>query len=154
MLPRASAPFRIAWIIAKFREAGRLQAARRREEDVTVSPNQPCTASSTRVAMTSARRVRSVGRRSAPTQTPFLIPAPDEPVAARPRLPILASQGLTVSRQGLGCMGMSEFYGRGDEVQNKRVVEGRFGRAMQSGAGPAAYRERISREDRRLRADR
>ena len=30
----------------------------------------------------------------------------------------LGSQGLAVSRQGLGCMGMSEFYGAGDETES------------------------------------
>jgi aryl-alcohol dehydrogenase-like predicted oxidoreductase len=30
----------------------------------------------------------------------------------------LGSQGLTVSRQGLGCMGMSEFYGHADEAES------------------------------------
>ncbi len=35
----------------------------------------------------------------------------------------LGSQGLTVSRLGLGCMGMSEFYGEADEAENLRVFE-------------------------------
>jgi aryl-alcohol dehydrogenase-like predicted oxidoreductase len=30
----------------------------------------------------------------------------------------LGTQGLTVSRQGLGCMGMSEFYGPGDDAES------------------------------------
>ena len=34
----------------------------------------------------------------------------------------LGSQGLTVSRQGLGCMGMSEFYGRGDEAESIATI--------------------------------
>ena len=34
----------------------------------------------------------------------------------------LGSQGLTVSRQGLGCMGMSEFYGRADEDEAIRTI--------------------------------
>ena len=32
----------------------------------------------------------------------------------------LGSQGLTVSRQGLGCMGMSEFYGPRDDAESDR----------------------------------
>ena len=35
----------------------------------------------------------------------------------------LGSQGLQVSRLGLGCMGMSEFYGQSDEAENLRVFE-------------------------------
>ncbi|WP_293913621.1 aldo/keto reductase [Deinococcus sp.] len=35
----------------------------------------------------------------------------------------LGSQGLTVSRLGLGCMGMSEFYGEADDAENLRVFE-------------------------------
>ncbi|HET7584301.1 MAG TPA: aldo/keto reductase [Gemmatimonadaceae bacterium] len=31
-------------------------------------------------------------------------------------------QGLTVSAMGLGCMGMSEFYGTGDETESIRVI--------------------------------
>jgi aryl-alcohol dehydrogenase-like predicted oxidoreductase len=34
----------------------------------------------------------------------------------------LGSQGLTVSRQGLGCMGMSEFYGQGDDAESTATI--------------------------------
>jgi aryl-alcohol dehydrogenase-like predicted oxidoreductase len=34
----------------------------------------------------------------------------------------LGSQGLTVSRQGLGCMGMSEFYGALDDVESTATI--------------------------------
>jgi aryl-alcohol dehydrogenase-like predicted oxidoreductase len=34
----------------------------------------------------------------------------------------LGPQGLTVSRQGLGCMGMSEFYGRRDDEQSVATI--------------------------------
>ncbi|HEU5420661.1 MAG TPA: aldo/keto reductase [Streptosporangiaceae bacterium] len=34
----------------------------------------------------------------------------------------LGSQGLTVSRQGLGCMGMSEFYGAGDDAESVATI--------------------------------
>src|ERR671924_980077 len=34
----------------------------------------------------------------------------------------LGSQGLTVSRQGLGCMGMSEFYGNGDDAESISTI--------------------------------
>ncbi len=34
----------------------------------------------------------------------------------------LGSQGLTVSELGLGCMGMSEFYGAGDESESIRTI--------------------------------
>ncbi len=34
----------------------------------------------------------------------------------------LGSQGLTVSAMGLGCMGMSEFYGPGDEVESIATI--------------------------------
>jgi len=34
----------------------------------------------------------------------------------------LGSGGLTVSRMGLGCMGMSEFYGPGDEKESIRTI--------------------------------
>ena len=35
----------------------------------------------------------------------------------------LGTQGLEVSRLGLGCMGMSEFYGQSDEAENMRVFQ-------------------------------
>jgi aryl-alcohol dehydrogenase-like predicted oxidoreductase len=34
----------------------------------------------------------------------------------------LGSQGLTVSRQGLGCMGMSEFYGATDDAESTATI--------------------------------
>jgi aryl-alcohol dehydrogenase-like predicted oxidoreductase len=34
----------------------------------------------------------------------------------------LGSQGLTVSRQGLGCMGMSDFYGDTDDVESAATI--------------------------------
>ena len=34
----------------------------------------------------------------------------------------LGSQGLVVSRQGLGCMGMSEFYGEADEAESVATI--------------------------------
>ena len=34
----------------------------------------------------------------------------------------LGSQGLVTSRQGLGCMGMSEFYGPGDEAESLATI--------------------------------
>src|SRR3954454_23579693 len=35
----------------------------------------------------------------------------------------LGSQGFTVSQQGLGCMGMSEFYGGGDDTESLATIE-------------------------------
>jgi aryl-alcohol dehydrogenase-like predicted oxidoreductase len=35
----------------------------------------------------------------------------------------LGSQGLTVSRQGLGCMGMSEFYGERDDEESVATIQ-------------------------------
>ena len=34
----------------------------------------------------------------------------------------LGTQGLTVSRQGLGCMGMSDFYGPGDDAESTATI--------------------------------
>ena len=34
----------------------------------------------------------------------------------------LGNQGLTVSELGLGCMGMSEFYGKGDETESIATI--------------------------------
>ena len=34
----------------------------------------------------------------------------------------LGNQGLTVSELGLGCMGMSEFYGTGDEAESIATI--------------------------------
>jgi hypothetical protein len=36
----------------------------------------------------------------------------------------LGNQGLTVSTMGLRCMGMSEFYGAGDEQESMRIEGG------------------------------
>ena len=41
----------------------------------------------------------------------------------------LGRQGLVTSRQGLGCMGMSEFYGPGDEAESLATI----GRALELG---------------------
>ena len=35
----------------------------------------------------------------------------------------LGTQGLMVSQMGLGCMGMSEFYGAGDDAESIRVIQ-------------------------------
>ncbi|MEA2403629.1 MAG: hypothetical protein QOE08_276, partial [Thermoleophilaceae bacterium] len=35
----------------------------------------------------------------------------------------LGTQGLEVSKQGLGCMGMSEFYGPRDDEESLRTID-------------------------------
>ncbi len=45
-------------------------------------------------------------------------PVPRAPVPAVP----VGTQGLITSRQGLGCMGMSEFYGPGDEAESVATI--------------------------------
>jgi aryl-alcohol dehydrogenase-like predicted oxidoreductase len=62
----------------------------------------------------------------------------------------LGSQGLTVSRQGLGCMGMSEFYGTTDDTESVATIH----RALELGVtlldtadayGPATNEELVGR---------
>ena len=62
----------------------------------------------------------------------------------------LGSQGLTVSRQGLGCMGMSEFYGATDDTESVATIH----RALELGVtlldtadayGPATNEELVGR---------
>jgi aryl-alcohol dehydrogenase-like predicted oxidoreductase len=71
----------------------------------------------------------------------------------------LGSQGLTVSRQGLGCMGMSEFYGPRDDAQSIATIH----RALELGVtlldtadmyGPFTNEELVGRAiaDRREQA--
>ena len=47
----------------------------------------------------------------------------------------LGTEGLTVSSQGLGCMGMSDFYGQRDEVESIATIH----RALDLGIGFVAY---------------
>src|SRR4030081_1322727 len=71
----------------------------------------------------------------------------------------LGSQGLIVSRQGLGCMGMSEFYGQSDEAESIATIH----RALELGVtlldtsdvyGPYTNEELVGRAiaDRRAQA--
>lgn len=62
----------------------------------------------------------------------------------------LGRQGLTVSAMGLGCMGMSEFYGPGDEAESLRTIH----RALELGIdfldtadmyGPSTNEELVGR---------
>lgn len=70
----------------------------------------------------------------------------------------LGASGLTSSAQGLGCMGMSEFYGAGDEAESQRVLA----RALELGInhldtsdlyGKGANEELIGRFVRTVRRD-
>lgn len=70
----------------------------------------------------------------------------------------LGSQGLTVSRMGLGCMGMSEFYGKADEAQSLATLD----RALDLGVsfwdtsdmyGPYLNEELLSQRLRSRRSD-
>jgi aryl-alcohol dehydrogenase-like predicted oxidoreductase len=70
----------------------------------------------------------------------------------------LGSQGLTVSELGLGCMGMSEFYGQGDDTESIRVIH----RALELGVnffdtadmyGPFKNEELLGRALRGRRAE-
>ncbi len=56
----------------------------------------------------------------------------------------LGSQGLTVSAMGLGCMGMSEFYGPGDEVESIATIH----RALELGSIPEHGRHVRYRQER------
>jgi aryl-alcohol dehydrogenase-like predicted oxidoreductase len=70
----------------------------------------------------------------------------------------LGSQGLVVSQLGLGCMGMSEFYGQGDDVESIKVIH----RALELGVnffdtadmyGPFKNEELLGRALRGRRAE-
>ena len=39
------------------------------------------------------------------------------------RTKAFGSTGLQISEMGLGCMGMSEFYGAGDEAESLRTID-------------------------------
>ena len=70
----------------------------------------------------------------------------------------LGTQGLVVSELGLGCMGMSEFYGQGDDAESTRVIH----RALELGVnffdtadmyGPFKNEELLGRALRGRRAE-
>jgi aryl-alcohol dehydrogenase-like predicted oxidoreductase len=70
----------------------------------------------------------------------------------------LGSQGLVVSQLGLGCMGMSEFYGQGDDAESIKVIH----RALELGVnffdtadmyGPFKNEELLGRALRGRRAE-
>lgn len=48
----------------------------------------------------------------------------------------LGGQGLRVSKQGLGCMGMSAFYGSDDEKESVATLERALELASPSGTPP------------------
>lgn len=50
------------------------------------------------------------------------VPPTPGPPAPVPSVPV-GTQGLVTSRQGLGCMGMSEFYGPGDEAESVATIQ-------------------------------
>jgi len=71
---------------------------------------------------------RSTARAAGCRQCPLLKNDPNmsTPISRR----TLGSQGLNVSTIGLGCMGMSEFYGPTDEAQNLKVLEAALERGI------------------------
>src|SRR5260221_12945618 len=68
----------------------------------------------------------------------------------------LGSRGLVVPEQGLGCMGMSDFYGARDDAESRKTID----RALELGVtfldtadvyGPFANEELVGRALRRPR---
>jgi aryl-alcohol dehydrogenase-like predicted oxidoreductase len=58
------------------------------------------------------------------------------------------SRGLAVSRQGLGCMGMSEVYGRGDDHESVATIHRVLERLAQVGVGKGDRYADMSRVER------